>query len=347
MLMFVDTVGATLNEVCMPFITLLFGNLINYFGDNEITMMLSRLSLRGVTVDGEVAGMMSGDTVVIQDAMGEKGFSLIDRSFLSDVAAIQVGEVLAIGQTNIVPSDVAAVAQSAVLDMLISHEKMIKPDAAEVVVAAAVVKVEVVRWIPRTQWREYIAAKLTTNLVTAAGADRVLACDLYSGQSMGYFDIPVNYVYCQSICSSDLVVVSPDVGGVARACAFAKNLSDAPLAIVDKMRHGHNVAEVALMVDDMIDTADQSFKMLTKMYKFKDHVHATYLSLSTMFPKNIFSKSRLNPFLVGGFSFLCAFMGVGATFMSTQMVKKLGSLKAGEAGLILQASLLTMAVAVY
>ncbi|GJU78813.1 ribose-phosphate pyrophosphokinase 1-like protein [Tanacetum coccineum] len=121
-----------------------------------------------------------------------------------------------------------------------------------------------------------------------AGADRVLACDLHSGQSMGYFDIPVDYVYCQpvildylaskSICSSDLVVVSPDVGGVARARAFAKNLSDAPLAIVDKMHHGHNVAEVmnligdvkgkvAVMVDDMIDTAGESFKMLTKMYK--------------------------------------------------------------------------------
>ncbi|GJZ40610.1 phosphoribosyl pyrophosphate synthetase, conserved site-containing protein [Tanacetum coccineum] len=119
--------------------------------------------------------------------------------------------------------------------------------------------------------------ELTANLITAAGADRVLACDLHSGQSMGYFDIPVDYVYCQpvildylaskSICSSDLVVVSPDVGGVARVRAFAKNLSDAPLAIVDKMHHGHNVAEVmnligdvkgkvAVMVDDMIDTAD-------------------------------------------------------------------------------------------
>ncbi|PQP96086.1 hypothetical protein Pyn_09695 [Prunus yedoensis var. nudiflora] len=93
---------------------------------------------------------------------------------------------------------------------------------------------------------------------------------------MGYFDIPVDHVYGQpvildylaskTICSDDLVVVSPDVGGVARARAFAKKLSDAPLAIVDKRRHGHNVAEVmnligdvrgkvAVMVDDMIDTA--------------------------------------------------------------------------------------------
>ncbi|KAK8574446.1 hypothetical protein V6N13_034282 [Hibiscus sabdariffa] len=128
----------------------------------------------------------------------------------------------------------------------------------------------------KTQGREFIAAKLVANLITEAGANRVLACDLHSGQSMGYFDIPVDHVYGQpvildylaskTIRSDDLVVVSPDVGGVARARAFPKKLSDAPLAIVDKRRHGHNVTEVmnligdvkgkvAVMVDDMIDTA--------------------------------------------------------------------------------------------
>ncbi|KAG0621387.1 hypothetical protein M758_3G016000 [Ceratodon purpureus] len=128
----------------------------------------------------------------------------------------------------------------------------------------------------KTQGRESIAAKLAANLITEAGANRVLTCDLHSGQSMGYFDIPVDHVYGQPvildylaskmISSDDLVVVSPDVGGVARARAFAKKLSDAPLAIVDKRRQGHNISEVmnligdvkgkvAIMVDDMIDTA--------------------------------------------------------------------------------------------
>ncbi|XP_050234928.1 ribose-phosphate pyrophosphokinase 1-like [Mercurialis annua] len=128
----------------------------------------------------------------------------------------------------------------------------------------------------KTEGRESIAAKLVANLITEAGANRVLACDIHSGQSMGYFDIPFDHVYCEPVIldylasktvhSNDLVVVSPDVGGVARARAFAKKLSDAPLAIVDKRRHGHNVAEVmnligdvkgkvAVMVDDMIDTA--------------------------------------------------------------------------------------------
>ncbi|KAK1272465.1 Ribose-phosphate pyrophosphokinase 1 [Acorus gramineus] len=130
--------------------------------------------------------------------------------------------------------------------------------------------------ITATQGRESIGAKLVANQITEAGAHRVIACDLHSGQSMGYFDIPIDHVYGQpvildylaskTICSNDLVVVSPDVGGVARARAFAKKLSDAPLAIVDKRRHEHNVAEVmnligdvrgkvAVMVDDMIDTA--------------------------------------------------------------------------------------------
>lgn len=128
----------------------------------------------------------------------------------------------------------------------------------------------------KTQGRESIAAKLTANLITEAGADRVLAMDLHSGQCVGYFDIPVDHVYGDSvlldylaskrISTGDLVVVSPDVGGVARARAFAKKLSDAPLAIVDKRRSAHNVSEVmnvigdvrgkvAVLVDDMIDTA--------------------------------------------------------------------------------------------
>ncbi|XP_037427008.1 ribose-phosphate pyrophosphokinase 1-like [Triticum dicoccoides] len=133
----------------------------------------------------------------------------------------------------------------------------------------------------KMQGRESIAAKLVANLITEAGAHRVLACDLHSGQSIGYFDIPVDHVHGQpvildylaskTICPSDVVVVSPDVGGVARARAFAKKLSDAPLAIVDKRRLGHNQAEVmnligdvrgkvAVMVDDMIDTAGTMHK---------------------------------------------------------------------------------------
>lgn len=125
----------------------------------------------------------------------------------------------------------------------------------------------------KTAGRESITAKLVANLITQAGASRVLAMDLHSAQIQGYFDIPVDHVYGSPILLdyllnkrlSDLVVVSPDVGGVVRARAFANKLNDAPLAIIDKRRQSHNVAEVmnvvgdvagktAVLVDDMIDT---------------------------------------------------------------------------------------------
>jgi ribose-phosphate pyrophosphokinase len=126
----------------------------------------------------------------------------------------------------------------------------------------------------KTAGRESITAKLAANLLTKAGANRIIAMDLHSSQIQGYFDIPVDHVYgsptivdyIKSKNLKDLVVVSPDVGGVARARAFASRLGDAPLAIIDKRRQAHNVAEVmnvvgdvagktAVLVDDMIDTA--------------------------------------------------------------------------------------------
>jgi len=125
----------------------------------------------------------------------------------------------------------------------------------------------------KTAGRESITAKLVANLITQAGANRVLAMDLHAAQIQGYFDIPFDHVYgspvlleyLQNKALQDIVVVSPDVGGVARARAFAKKLNDAPLAIIDKRRQAHNVAEVlnvigdvkgktAVLVDDMIDT---------------------------------------------------------------------------------------------
>ncbi len=125
----------------------------------------------------------------------------------------------------------------------------------------------------KTAGRESITAKLVANLITGSGTNRVLAMDLHAAQIQGYFDIPFDHVYGSPVILDyliskelqDIVVVSPDVGGVARARAFAKKLNDAPLAIIDKRRQAHNVAEVlniigdvkgktAILVDDMIDT---------------------------------------------------------------------------------------------
>jgi ribose-phosphate pyrophosphokinase len=125
----------------------------------------------------------------------------------------------------------------------------------------------------KTAGRESITAKLVANLLTKSGVDRVLAMDLHSSQIQGYFDIPCDHIYGSPVLVDylstrdlgEVVVVSPDVGGVARARAFAKQMNDAPLAIIDKRRAGHNVAEsltvigdvagkTAVLIDDMIDT---------------------------------------------------------------------------------------------
>ena len=123
---------------------------------------------------------------------------------------------------------------------------------------------------PRTP----ISAKLVANLITVAGAHRVLTVDLHAGQIQGFFEIPVDNIYASPVLLldierqnyEDLMIVSPDVGGVVRARAIAKQLDDADLAIIDKRRPEANAAEVmhiigdvvgrtCLLVDDMVDTA--------------------------------------------------------------------------------------------
>ncbi|AOA03845.1 MULTISPECIES: ribose-phosphate diphosphokinase [Carnobacterium] len=123
--------------------------------------------------------------------------------------------------------------------------------------------------------REPITAKLVANMITAAGADRILTLDLHASQIQGFFDLPVdhlmgapllaNYFLNHDIANDDVVVVSPDHGGVTRARKLAEFLK-APIAIIDKRRPKANVAEVmniignvegkkCILIDDMIDTA--------------------------------------------------------------------------------------------
>ncbi|MBY0403503.1 MAG: ribose-phosphate pyrophosphokinase, partial [Cyanobacteria bacterium] len=125
----------------------------------------------------------------------------------------------------------------------------------------------------KTVGREAISAKLVADLITTAGADRVVAMDLHTGQLQGFFNVLSDHLYATPVLLSyiieknlsDLVIVSPDAGGVERARVFAKKLN-CPIAIIDKRRSNHNVAEVfhiigdvngknAFIVDDMIDTA--------------------------------------------------------------------------------------------
>ena len=123
---------------------------------------------------------------------------------------------------------------------------------------------------PRTP----ISAKLVANMITEAGADRVLSVDLHAGQIQGFFDIPTDNLYAAPVMAADilaryggqdLMVVSPDVGGVVRARSLAKRLDNAPLAIVDKRRERPGESEVmniigevkgrcCIMIDDIVDS---------------------------------------------------------------------------------------------
>ncbi len=118
-----------------------------------------------------------------------------------------------------------------------------------------------------------ISAKLVADLITTAGADRVVSMDLHAGQIQGFFNIPVDNIFAAPVLlkyirrhfADNLVIVSPDAGGVERARAFAKRL-EASLAIIDKRRDAPNISEAmniigevkgktAIMLDDMVDTA--------------------------------------------------------------------------------------------
>ena len=150
---------------------------------------------------------------------------------------------------------------------------------------------------PRTP----ITSKLVADLVTTAGAHRVLCVDLHAGQIQGFFNIPVDHLYAAPVLLEDikprfsggLVVVSPDAGGTERARAFAKRL-DSGLAIIDKRRSGPNVSEVmhiigdvkgktCIIVDDMIDTAGtlcQAASALKKQGAADVYATATHAVLS-------------------------------------------------------------------
>src|SRR3712207_1222372 len=124
---------------------------------------------------------------------------------------------------------------------------------------------------PRTP----ISAKLVANLITMAGANRVLSIDLHAGQIQGFFDIPTDNLFASPVIAADiharfsnrdLMVVSPDVGGVVRARGLAKRLNNAPLAIVDKRREKAGESEVmniigdvegrsCILIDDIVDSA--------------------------------------------------------------------------------------------
>jgi len=154
-----------------------------------------------------------------------------------------------------------------------------------------------------------ISAKLVAKMIEQAGAHRVLTVDLHADQIQGFFDIPVDNVYSSPILLGDvwrqqykdLIVVSPDVGGVVRARALAKRLDDADLAIIDKRRPKANVSEImhiigevdgrtCVLIDDLVDTAGtlcNAAAALKKHGAIKVVAYCTHAVLSGSAMKNL------------------------------------------------------------
>jgi ribose-phosphate pyrophosphokinase len=154
-----------------------------------------------------------------------------------------------------------------------------------------------------------LTAKVVADMITTAGADRVLTVDLHADQVQGFFDVPMDNIYASPILLGDiwrqeypdLMVVSPDVGGVVRARALAKRLDDADLAIIDKRRPRPNEAKVmniigdvegrqCVLVDDLVDTAGtlcQAAKALKEHGADKVVAYCTHAVLSGKAVENI------------------------------------------------------------
>ncbi len=193
------------------------------------------------------------------------------------VSAFSDGEIRVRVEENVRGADVFVVqscsdpVNTSIIEMLIMLDALKRSSASRI--TAVIPYFGYARQDRKDQPRVPISAKLLADLITTAGANRVLTMDLHAGQIQGFFNIPVDHLYATPVLLDymskdgvgDLVVVSPDAGGVERARVFAKRLQ-ANLAIIDKRREGPNNAHVmniigdvegrnALLLDDMIDTA--------------------------------------------------------------------------------------------
>ena len=195
----------------------------------------------------------------------------------SEIGHFADGEVFASIYESVRGSDVFLVQSTSrpvndnLMELLIMIDAMRRASAARI--SAVIPYYGYARQERKSKARDPISAKLVANLITEAGADRMISMDLHAGAIQGFFDIPVDHLpgvpllaeYYKSLDMTDLVVVSPDVGGVVRARNMANRLG-VDLAIIDKRREQANKSEVmnvigdirnknVIMVDDMIDTA--------------------------------------------------------------------------------------------
>ena len=191
-------------------------------------------------------------------------------TFSDGECSVEIGENVR-GQDCFILQSTSAPANAHLMELLIMIDALKRASARRI--TAVVPYYGYARQDKKVKPRVPITAKLVADLVTTAGADRLLCMDLHAGQAQGFFNIPVDNLYAtrlllqaiQSQVRGEIVIISPDAGGVERARAYAKRL-DANLAIIDKRREVANVAQVmniignvegktCVIVDDMVDTA--------------------------------------------------------------------------------------------
>lgn len=184
----------------------------------------------------------------------------------ADIRTFKDGEVFVEIQENVRGEDVFVIqstsypANDHLMELLITIDALTRASATRV--TAVIPYFGYARQDRKAGPRTPISAKLVANLITTAGADRVLTVDLHAGQIQGFFDIPTDNLYAVKDFEKrirqihngeldDVIIVSPDVGGVVRARALAKRLDDRPLAIVDKRREGPGKSEVMNIIGDV------------------------------------------------------------------------------------------------
>lgn len=209
-----------------------------------------------------------------QKICSELGIPLGDAqvtSFSDGEISVNIGETVRGADVFVIQSVSPPLVNKYLMELLIMIDALKRASAGRI--TAVVPYYGYARQDRKAKARDPISAKLIADLITAAGADRVLSMDLHAAQIQGYFNIPVDHLvggpilsrYFQEKKLEDVVVVSPDLGSVTRSRYFAEKLN-APIAIIDKRRPKANVAEVmniigdisgknCILIDDMIDTA--------------------------------------------------------------------------------------------
>ncbi|MEL7489981.1 MAG: ribose-phosphate pyrophosphokinase [Pseudomonadota bacterium] len=199
----------------------------------------------------------------LSEAIGQR---LSTNLCKADIRTFKDGEVFVEIEENVRGEDVFVIqstsnpANNNLMELLITIDALTRASASRV--TAVLPYFGYARQDRKAGPRTPISAKLVANLITTAGADRVLTVDLHAGQIQGFFDIPTDNLYAvkefekkiRSIYNGDLgdvTIVSPDVGGVVRARGLAKRLDDAPLAIVDKRREEAGKSEVMNIIGDV------------------------------------------------------------------------------------------------